>query len=402
MAWGVRDHPGRWPVVTESALQAERSDKKTTLLQRFLPIAAIAVSLAAGAPAGVRGQDIVDYYDPASKLESKTEQIRGTIESENPLGIKVKPRTGPVKAIAAEDIRYIRYKSSVPDLDYRNPFRFEDRALGQTKDEARRKLLADALQGYRDVQPRLKDSPAASRYFQYRIARVLALQAEDNREKLDAAIAAFAAFGKEHVGGWEIVAALKQLARLREEKGDLAAAGEAYADLARVPGITPRVRVDSEILGARMLLRAGRADDAEKKLTALDTTLSGGEAAKPAVQVFLAQCRLARGDLANVEAPVRTALAATADASVLAAGHNTLGDYYLKKSQPEDAFWEYLRVDVEYGEDREEEAKALFYLSQLFDKVKNDKVRAGEFLARLQDKGQFGGTEYHKKAAAKP
>jgi hypothetical protein len=369
-------------------------------MNRFLPAAALAACLAAAAPARVRAQDVVDYFDPASKQETKVEQVRGTIESEGPLGIKVKPRTGPVKDIPAADVRNVRYKTAVSDLDYRKPFGLEDRALGQTRDEQRKKLLADALQAYGDVLPRLRETPAASRYFQYRIARVLALQAEDEREKLDAAIAAFAAFGKQHTAGWEIVPALKQLARLQEEKGDLAAAGAAYADLARVPGITSQVKLDSEILGSRMMLRAGRADEAEKKLTALDATLSGGETAKPAVQVFLAQCRIARGDLADVEGKVKSALASTADASVLAAGHNTLGDYYLKKSQPEDAFWEYLRVDVEYADDREEEAKALYFLAQLFDKVKNDKVRSGEFLARLQDKATFGGTEYHKKAAA--
>lgn len=369
-------------------------------MNRLTPAVALAACLAAGAVPAARGQDIVDYYDPTSKQENKIEKIRGTIESENPLVMKVKPRTGPVKEIPAADIRYVRYKTAVPDLDYRKPFGLEDRALGQTRDEQRKKLLADALQAYRDALPRMRETPAASRYFQYRIARNLALQAEDDRDKLDAAIAAFAAFGKDHAAGWEIVAALKQLARLQEEKGDLAAAGTTYADLARVPGITARVKLDSEILAARMMLRAGRADDAEKKLAALDATLSGGETAKPAVQVFLAQCRLARGDLADVEKQLRSALANTTDASVLAAGHNTLGDYYQKKSQPEDAFWEYLRVDVEYPEDREEEAKALYNLSQLFDKVKNDKVRSGEFLARLQDKAAFGGTEYHKKAAA--
>ena len=105
----------------------------------------------------------------------------------------------------------------------------------------------------------------------------------------------------------------------------------------------------------------------------------------------------------GAEAQLKSALGATTDEAILAAGHNVLGDYYLKKGQPEDAFWHYLRVDVQYGSDREEGAKALYYLSQLFDKVKNDRVRARDCLTRLQDKGQFGSTEYHKRSlAAKP
>jgi hypothetical protein len=370
-------------------------------MHRYLPIAALAICLAASLPPTARGQDIVDYYDPAAKADNKLDQIRGTIESENPLGIKVRPRLGPEKSIAAADIRSIRYRAvAVPDIDYRKPFSQEDRALGQAREEQRKKLLADALQGYRDLLAKAKESRPASRYLQFRIARLLAFQAEGDPEKLDAAIAAFAAFAKDHVEGWEIVAALKQLARLQEEKGNLAGASEAYADLARVPGLSSRMRQESEILGARLLLRAGRHADAEKKLTTLDSTLSAGETAKPAVQVFLAQCQLARGEVAKVEAQLNSALARTVDTAVLAAGHNILGDYYLKMGQPENAFWQYLRVDVQYGEDREEDAKALYHLSELFDKVKNDKVRAQDCLTRLQDKAQFAGTEYHKKAAA--
>jgi hypothetical protein len=371
-------------------------------MRRFLPVAAVAACwITAGAAPVARGQDVVYYYDPASKLESKLEEVRGAIESEGPLGIKVHPKNAPVKDIAAGDIRYIRYKAvTVPDLDYRKPFGLEDRALGQTRAEQRKKLLADALQGYKDVLARAQDVPAGSRYLQFRIARLLALQAEDEPDKAEAAITAFTAFCKEQTGGWEIVLALKQLARLQEDRGNLTAAGQAYADLAAVPGITPRLRQESEILGARMLMRTGQAADAGKKLAALDATLSAGESTKSAVQVFLAQSRLERGELDGVENQVNSALNAAADPAVLAAGHNVLGDYYLKKNQPEDAFWQYLRVDVQYGEDREEDAKALFHLSQLFDTVKNDRVRAQECLERLQDKGQFGGTEYYKKATA--
>jgi hypothetical protein len=372
--------------------------------KRLVASAVLAAAFVCQYSGSARGQDVVEYLDPAAKPEHKPVQVRGLIESETPLGIKLRPREGPVLNIAAADIRYVRYKAvAVPDIDYRKPFSLEDRALGQTRDEQRRKLLADALQAYRDLLPGAKETPAGYRYLQYRIARLLAQQAEDDRDKLDAAIAAFAEFARQHADSWEIVAAHKQLAHLQEEKGDLAAAGEAYSELARTPGLATRTQQESQILAARMLLRAGRTADAEKRLADLDTHLSDGAPSKPAVRVFLAQCRMARGDLDGIDKQVQAALAATADEAILAAAHNLLGDYYLKKGQPEDAFWHYLRVDVQYGSDREEDAKALYYLSQLFDKVKNDRVRARDCLTRLQDKGQFGGTEYHKRAlAAKP
>ncbi len=370
-------------------------------MKRTLPSAALVCCLAAAIAPGARGQDIVDYYDPAAKTQNKIEQVRGTIESESPAGITIRVRGGPVKAIPAAEIRYVRYHvPSVPDLDYRRPFSLEERAPGQTREEARKKMLGEALEGYRGLLPRLQEVPAARRYVQYRAARVLALLADDDPSKLDEPIAAFATFVRENPDGWQIVAVLRQLGSLYEAKGDLAAAGEAYAALARLPGVSPNTKLTSEVLSARLLVRAGRSADAEKKLAALDATLSPGDPSKSAVQVFLAQSKLGRGEFEGVESQVRSALSAATEPSTLAAGHNTLGDYFLKKGRPEDAFWEYLRVDVQYPDDREEEAKALFYLAQLFDKVKNDRVRARDCLTRLLDKTQFGGTEYHRKAVA--
>jgi hypothetical protein len=368
-------------------------------MNRLAAAAALAACLALAA-SRARGQDVVEYRDPAATESGKVETLRGTIESESPVGIRVRPKSGPVVEVAASHIRYIRYKAvAASELDYRKPFALEIRALGQARAEQRKKLLGEALDAYRDLLPKAQDSQAGRSYLEYRIARVLAHQAEDDRDRLAAAVDAFAAFGREHADGWEIVPAMKQLAHLREEKGDLGAAGEAYADLARVPGVPAAVRQESQILAARMLLRAGRHADADKKLAELDASLPPTDAARPAIQVFLAQCQLARGDTAGVDARVSAALAHTSDAAVHAAGHNVLGDCYLKKGQPEDAFWEYLKVDVQYDADVEEQAKALYHLSQLFDRVKNDKVRAQECLARLQDKARFGGTEYHKKAA---
>ena len=73
--------------------------------------------------------------------------------------------------------------------------------------------------------------------------------------------------------------------------------------------------------------------------------------------------------------------------------HNCLGDYYRLRKELEPAFWEYLKVDTLYSQDKEESAKALYYLAELFDKVKNDKVRAEECLTRLKG-APYSGTLY--------
>ena len=76
--------------------------------------------------------------------------------------------------------------------------------------------------------------------------------------------------------------------------------------------------------------------------------------------------------------------------------HASLGDYYRIKKQDEEALWEYLKVDALYSQEKEEHAKALYWLSRLFESVQGSKIRAGQCLDRLLDK-TYAGTEYQRK-----
>ena len=80
--------------------------------------------------------------------------------------------------------------------------------------------------------------------------------------------------------------------------------------------------------------------------------------------------------------------------------HNTLGDLYRVKGDKEEAFWNYLRVEVVYPQDAVEEARALYYLATLFDTVKNDPARAQECLEKLRREDRFRSTEYRQRAEA--
>jgi hypothetical protein len=78
---------------------------------------------------------------------------------------------------------------------------------------------------------------------------------------------------------------------------------------------------------------------------------------------------------------------------------NTLGDYYRETGKQEDAFWQYLWVDIVYNQDKHEQAKALYHLSKLFDHVKGDAARAVACRERLLKDKEFSGLEYQKLAA---
>jgi len=88
---------------------------------------------------------------------------------------------------------------------------------------------------------------------------------------------------------------------------------------------------------------------------------------------------------------------------VRAAAHNGLGDYYREKGQVEEAFWHYLRVDVLYSQDLEEQARALYWLSKLYEKKAfegraGDPERAKNCRDRLLD-ARFAKTEFQALAA---
>jgi hypothetical protein len=228
---------------------------------------------------------------------------------------------------------------------------------------------------------------------------VKAAQAATDPGKLDAAIADLKAFKDAHPDSWQIVAATKALARLLEEKGDVPGARKAYEDLGKIAGVPSQVKLDSDVQVAKLLMRDRKYAEAEAKLKALSAALPNEDPQKAGLLVVLAQAQMEQNQLGEVEPLLRGVVASATDPVQQAQAHNALGDFYQKKNQPEDAFWEYLKVDVLYNQDREQHAKALYFLSKLFDKAKNDPMRAQECKDRLADKN-FADLEYAKRAAS--
>jgi hypothetical protein len=219
--------------------------------------------------------------------------------------------------------------------------------------------------------------------------------AREDPGQADAAAAALAAYKARYANGWEIVPALKMLGQLLEEKGDIQAASQAYGELAALPEVPKKIKQEADILAVRVLLRGNKFADAEKRLKDLQAELPPDDPQRTYVNVCLVQARVAQGNLDQAEAQLQAALKATTDPAVRAVAHNLLGDYYRLKGQLDSSFWNYLRVDVLYNQDREETAKALYHLSKLFDKAKKDLGRAEECLRRLKGP-DFAGTAYQR------
>lgn len=348
-----------------------------------------------------KSKDTVYFREPGKK---KDEDVTGRIEEESPAGIKLKTDKGEVKAIPAAQIHFVDYGEgidAVSKVEYHSGDSKLDRALAETKPSSRTDMLRTALLAFQtlDGNDNLRKIAPIHRYFQFRIGQTLYYLSHDDASRRDAAITAFTEYKSAFPDGWEIVPALQLLASLQEDKGDIDAAGQTFAALAEVPGISKDMKMQSQLKGARLMMAVKKFADAEKKLKEVESILSAGDPQRNFVEVYLIQSRIAqKGKLDGIDTKLHDIVRVGKDGALLAAAHNSLGDFYRAKGDAQ-AFWEYLKVDMLYNQDKEEHAKALYYLAQLFYQPRGDAARADEARRRLTS-SQFDGTLYQRQARA--
>jgi hypothetical protein len=365
-----------------------------------------------------RAGDVVYYKGPADKDRVK---LSGEIQAESAAWVKVKTKAkGTVKQVPAAHILQIDY--DVPDVGtstFRKPFNLEEAALkaaaeygrleGVTPKDAKEKKaldfqrakarktrdtkLEEALKEYEELERKSASRETARRYLQYKRANLLAVQARFDESKTKEAMAALSKFKDDHPGGWQIVPALLTLGKMQVAAGALDEARKTYEALAEVPDVPRALKQESELLVARLYLRAEKYADAEKKLASVDKAMAKNDPQRAYITALRAESQIGQNNLKQAEALLKEAIRSSSDGRLRGLAHNLLGDYYRRKGQPGEAFWHYLRVDVLYDQDPEEHAKALYYLIGLFDRVKNDSVRSQDCAQRLRD-GRFAGTRY--------
>ena len=167
--------------------------------------------------------------------------------------------------------------------------------------------------------------------------------------------------------------------------------------MAANPDAPPDVQLTANLQVARLLSRDNKNADAEQKLKSVAASMKADDPQRTYVQVSLAQTQVAQGNIKEAEAPLKAAVAGAGDDHLKALAYNALGDYYLQNKQPDEAFWQYLRVDAVYNQDREEHARALYNLWKLFESVRGDQQRSNECLQKLEDKS-LAGTDYQARA----
>jgi hypothetical protein len=95
-----------------------------------------------------------------------------------------------------------------------------------------------------------------------------------------------------------------------------------------------------------------------------------------------------------------TQLKSNEDAHSRAGIHLTRADYHRLMQNYKEAMWDYLWVDTVYFADRNQQAKALYQLIEVFDKL-GDVAKSRDCKERLASDGRLRDTRYQKQSAVK-
>lgn len=363
--------------------------------------ASLVALLILAATANAQSRDRVIYISRA-KNAVKEETLRGQIMDETPQYIVLTRGTQTDKIPAVDVLDVIHEIPADLNVDIRAKANKEE-ATGDKEPDLTKKHNAydQAIAGYRELIAKLGKSDKyqlAQRQLEFKIAQLLAREAENDPSRLDPAATALSEFKSKHPNSWQIGQAGKLLAQAQLAKGDMKGALDTYEEFARRDDLGDALHKEFQLLGIKAMLRTGEFADAERKLTTLAANLAKDDPQATRIGVYLAMCK-AKTNLPEAEKRLLAVLASDADPRIKGLAHNALGDAYRLNNRLEDAFWQYLWVDQEYNQDRDEHAKALYYLSILFDRVKKTPARALACREKLLNDNLFKGLDYQKLAA---
>jgi hypothetical protein len=274
-----------------------------------------------------------------------------------------------------------------------------------------------ALAAYRDAAKKVaKDNKFLQIEVEFRITRMLVQLADagdpDARAK---AIEALRKFKDTYPDSRQIVEALDHLSRLLVMDGKSPQeVVKAFQELRAKHSDNKDISNRCDLFESQILLQEGqlllkdKPDEAKQKYAQaqqkLTAMLQGADKADALrVRIGLAECKAALGQHAEAIKDLETIMTeAEGDSGLLAAAHLGRGDCYRLNKQFREAMWDYLWVDVVYNQDREQQARALYFLQEVFEGMKDSDpaaaARAKEARERLQNDARLKDTRYQKLA----
>jgi tetratricopeptide (TPR) repeat protein len=338
------------------------------------------------------------WADDEVLVRSKEKPLSGIVKSESSRGVEL---TGTKGLIQAENILDIRYEVTPIDVRlnlYRAALQSEkDYYDPDPKKDAKRKtFLADAIKKYAETNTKVKEK-FAKRHAQYKVAALTARQALDDGTDLDPAINLLSEFKTNHENSWQITSCLLLLGNLQTQAKHYKEAEQTYLDLAKAD-VVPQTQHEAELLAALVSAKAGKAQAALDKLQKLEATAAKDSVFHGRIKIAQAECLAAAKKESDALALLNQVAKNTNDNVLKALAYNTLGVCHFQAERLKEARWDFLWVDVVYNQDKEEHAKALYYLARIFDKL-DEKDRAQECRQTLLGERAFRGMEWQRLAA---
>ncbi len=357
--------------------------------------------VAAAVPGSVFAQqDRVEYNERGAKGPVRQTSV-GVIRSEDPVKVVI---------LAGADKRQ-RDVPSVDIIDVR--YDGEPNEMNVARNHERGKRWDDALYSFREA---LKKVPADKKFLQteiqFRLARIYAIQAEASGGARRVAIGELRNFKRDHPEARQIVDCLDHLSRLLLVEGQSRQeVVEAFRDLRKKYGQSKDVAARADLFETQLLLEDGQGllvkgqrDEAKKRYTEAQAKLAAmlpnaDKNSQLDMRISLAECKAVLDKADEAIKELDTLLSQAADDRTRAALHLGRGDCYRLTGRFREAMWEYLWVDSVYNEDREKQAKAVYYLHELFNErleMPNAKDYAKECQDRLKTQARLQDTYYQK------
>lgn len=330
-------------------------------------------------------------------LRGGEKPYKNAIKSESGRGVEI---VGKKETIPAEEIVDILYQVTPIEVrlkSYRPTFQAERKYFDPTiKREPKEKItLTDLLKGYSDSLPLLKE-PFARRHVEFKIAYFTTIIAQENGGDLGPAEQLLSSFKSKHSDSWQIASCLRMLASVQLAQKKLAEAQATFQELAAA-NVSPEAKLEGELMSIQIGVGAGKAKESLKKLDEILAKLPKGSRLTAKARIAKAMSLAAAKDTNQAGTLLRQIISDSADKSIKASAYNALGEIHFQAAAYKDALWEFLYVDVVYNQDKNEHAKALYYLGQVFDKL-GEADRARECRELLIADRLFAGLEWQRLA----
>ena len=293
--------------------------------------------------------------------------FRGTVTSESPEKVEIK-LGNTVTAIPTSEVESIEYDGHPASLE-------------QARDKEAAGSLAEAVELYKKAASDAGGKAFIAEDASFAAARATAELAQTEPGKVAEAVNLLDSFTRTYKNGRHVGPALEALARLQIALEKYTEADATLASIGKLPGGDDRAAA----LRIKLLTRRGKTDEA---ITAIDKIIAAnpdGSARKRDATLAKAEALASLKKYPEAETLVRAVIQAAPpeDAATQALAHNTLGDCLRAAGKPKEALYAYLHTDLLFAREKDEHARALGQIVQLWRELKR-LDRADEVLERLK------------------